>query len=108
MIRRHEFNDVHRCVHCGALWFERLQEVLRRQGVVVPSTDARQCLERSDAGLRPEPVRRTFAVEDADIIGRRMKEIAAEAEDARNRPESTALDLDARLWLPGLFPRWDR
>lgn len=72
MTREHEFNDIDRCVHCGALRFEKLQERRRNAGQTVPQTDDRQCVTRSEPRM-PEPKRRQYACEDADFIASWLK-----------------------------------
>ena len=77
----HEFPDgddpAKRCVHCGTTW--SMHEAM-----------AQPCVPRRPQGgeaLRPEPARREYAVDDADVIGARLIELRAERDAAINRVE---------------------
>ena len=75
------------CIYCGALTFPRLQHYLGGLGKPVPQTDERQCVERYDyvngGKLAPEPSRRQYACDDADVISARLRELRAEAVKTR-------------------------
>lgn len=67
------------CKHCGA------SEGGYHQTIAAGGTST--CLERpvSPSALAREPARRTFAIEDFDVIGARVAELDKERAEAVNR-----------------------
>lgn len=78
-VREHEYNDIGRCVHCGAATWEQVVEWLKARNHKVPDTDERLWRWRE----KPAPPRirmRPPAHEDAAVISVRLVELRAESE----------------------------
>jgi len=94
-VRKHFFVGDN-CIHCGALYFPKLQKLYSDRGEAVPQNDERTCVERDDHfyphELRPEPAARQVACEDADTIKAAIDALRATQKEQQPAAEQQSSD----------------